>query len=129
MSDGHQSKHSRVWFQCLAVCSSVVWGGTGCKLPNTSSCAAFCMPPACPDRASSVRCPFVRRKLRREIVEKEAAACAERQAAGSHKPIERSKLEANIKEFVRLSIRRLHTARPGGGGAPGGHDPGGMNGV
>jgi hypothetical protein len=59
-------------------------------------------------------------------VEKEAAACAERQAAGSHKPIERSKLEANIKEFVRLSIRRLHTARPGGGGSSA---AGGVNGV
>lgn len=70
-------------------------------------------------------CFLLCRKLRRQIVDKEAAACAERQAAGSHKPIERSKLEANIKEFVRLSIRRLHTARPGAGAA--GH--GGMNGV
>jgi hypothetical protein len=67
-------------------------------------------------------------------VEKEAAACADRQAAGSSKPIERSKLEANIKEFVRLSIRRLHAARPGGaagglGAAGGGLHPGGMNGL
>ena len=49
-------------------------------------------------------------------MEKEAAASAERHAAGSFKPIERSKLEANIKEFVRLSIRRLHASRPGAAG-------------
>lgn len=71
--------------------------------------------------------PVCCRKLRRQIVDKEAAACAERQAAGSFKPIERSKLEANIKEFVRLSIRRLHAARPGG--APSGGHHGGMNGM
>lgn len=68
------------------------------------------------------------RKLRRQIVEKESAACAERQAAGSHKPIERSKLEANIKEFVRVSVRRMHAARPGASTGPAGH-LGGMNGL
>lgn len=82
--------------------------------------------PACPGRPlllSSPPCPSCR-KLRRQIVEKEVAACADRQAAGSSKPIERIKLEANIKEFVRLSIRRLHTARPGGSA-----DGTGMNGM
>lgn len=79
------------------------------------------------------------RKLRRQIVEKESAACAERHAAGSFKPIERSKLEANIKEFVRLSIRRLHASRPAAahgqhsnaGGAPAAGHHGGVpvNGV
>jgi hypothetical protein len=54
------------------------------------------------------------RKLKREVVEKEAAAFAERQAAQSFKPIERLKLEGNIKEFVRLSIRRLRAGRATG---------------
>lgn len=61
------------------------------------------------------------RKLRREIVDKEITAFAERQASGTFKPIERAKLEVNIKEFVRLSIRRLHAARTGG---PGGYSEG-----
>jgi hypothetical protein len=55
-------------------------------------------------------CPH--RKLRRQVVEREEAAAAERQAAGFFRPIERAKLEANIKEFVRLSIRRMAAARP-----------------
>lgn len=47
----------------------------------------------------------------REVVEKERRAHAERlaQTGGAPKPIERRKLEGNIKEFVRLSIRRFHT--------------------
>lgn len=59
------------------------------------------------------------RKLRRQVVDKEEAACAERRAVGSFKPIERVKLEANIKEFVRLSIRRLHGAKTPTAGGPG----------
>jgi hypothetical protein len=54
------------------------------------------------------------------VVEVEEAAVAERRAGGDVKPIERSKLEANIKEFVRLSIRRLHTAKGGGASSGGG---------
>jgi hypothetical protein len=42
------------------------------------------------------------------VVERERQAYAARQASGDVRPIERSKVEANIKEFVRLSIRRLH---------------------
>ena len=48
------------------------------------------------------------RKLKVEIVEKEQQAYAERQQAGQFRHIERAKLEANIKEFVRVSIRKLH---------------------
>lgn len=50
-------------------------------------------------------------KIRREIVAKEHQAYAERQAAGLSKPIERGKLEAKIREFVRDSIRRYHERR------------------
>ncbi len=44
------------------------------------------------------------------MVEKEGQAYAERSRGGQFAPIERFKLENNIKEFVRLSIRRLRTA-------------------
>lgn len=47
------------------------------------------------------------RKLKREVVEKEGVAYQERSRGGQFAPIERLKLENNIKEFVRLSIRRL----------------------
>jgi hypothetical protein len=51
------------------------------------------------------------------VYEKEVCAFSERTAGGAFKPIERSKLEQNIKEFVRLSIRRMRAARtaPGPG--------------
>eukprot|EP00887_Chlorella_sp_A99_P003835 scaffold11.g3835.t1 len=53
-------------------------------------------------------------RLRREVVAKEREAYAERQASGAFKPIERHKLEAKIKEFVRDSIRRIHERRQAG---------------
>jgi hypothetical protein len=65
--------------------------------------------------------------LRREVFEKEVTAFSERQAGGTFRPIERSKLEQNIKEFVRLSIRRMHAARTGPGSSmQAGLGPGGM---
>ena len=48
------------------------------------------------------------RKIRREVVEKERRAFSERGQQAVKKPIERRKLEANLKEFVRQSIRRFH---------------------
>jgi len=44
------------------------------------------------------------------VVEKEGQAYMERSRSGQFAPIERFKLENNIKEFVRLSIRRLRAA-------------------
>lgn len=69
---------------------------------------------------------FSCRKLRREVFEKELSAFSERTAGGAFKPIERRKLEQNIKEFVRLSIRRMHAARSDPGGMQPGLGPGGM---
>ena len=43
------------------------------------------------------------------MVEKERRAYAERQEQSLPRPMERRKLEGNIKEFVRQSIRRFHT--------------------
>ncbi len=48
------------------------------------------------------------------MVEKERQAYKSRQAQNVSKIIERRKVENNIKEFVRLSIRRLHTQQAGG---------------
>ncbi|KAI8470635.1 MAG: hypothetical protein J3K34DRAFT_521189 [Monoraphidium minutum] len=60
-----------------------------------------------PNRITRDEAQALYRKLKREVVEKEGAAYQERSRAGAYAPIERPKLEANIKEFVRLSIRRL----------------------
>jgi hypothetical protein len=60
------------------------------------------------------------------VFEKELSAFSERQAAGAFKPIERSKLEQNIKEFVRLSIRRMHAARSNPASMQAGMGPGGV---
>ncbi|GBF93173.1 histone-lysine N-methyltransferase [Raphidocelis subcapitata] len=60
-----------------------------------------------PNRISRDEAQALYRKLKREVVEKEGQAHAERSRGGQPAPIERVKLEANIKEFVRLSIRRL----------------------
>ena len=54
-------------------------------------------------------CCAIRRKIQREVVEKERRAYAERQEQSLPRPMERRKLEGNIKEFVRQSIRRFHT--------------------
>ncbi len=53
------------------------------------------------------------RKLRGEVVDKEREAFEERQQQSQYKPIERRKLEGNIKDFVRMSIRRMHATRAG----------------
>lgn len=41
-------------------------------------------------------------------------AYAERERAGAHKLIERRKLEAKIKDFIRSSISRMHAQRSAG---------------
>jgi hypothetical protein len=41
-------------------------------------------------------------------------AHAERERAGAHKLIERRKLEAKIKDFIRSSISRMHAQRSAG---------------
>lgn len=64
--------------------------------------------PEHPSRITKEDAQQLYRKLSREVVERERQAYAARQASGDARPIERSKVEANIKEFVRLSIRRLH---------------------
>jgi hypothetical protein len=76
--------------------------------------------PGCPEHGPEPPCCLLSRavpqlysKIRREIVRKEQEAYAGRQAAGVFKPIERGKLEAKIREFVRDSIRRYHERRGG----------------
>ena len=44
-------------------------------------------------------------------MDKERKAYADRQAQNLPRPMERRKLEGNIKEFVKQSIRRLHSAQ------------------
>ncbi|PNH08632.1 Histone-lysine N-methyltransferase ASHH2 [Tetrabaena socialis] len=66
------------------------------------------------------------RKVYREVVAKERRAWDERRGAGVYKPIERHKLEANLKEFVRSTIKRMRdrekekAAAAGAGSAAGG---------
>ncbi len=60
----------------------------------------------------------------REVMAKERRAFHERRSAGVYKPIERHKLEGNLKEFVRSMIKRMRerlkeTGGGGGGGAGG----------
>lgn len=47
-------------------------------------------------------------QVHREVIDKERRAYAERRAQALHKPIERRKLEMNIKEFVRGTVKRWH---------------------
>ena len=59
------------------------------------------------------------RKIVREVVEKERHAYEERLQQSVYRPIEKKKLESNVKEFVKQSVRRFHTSRQleaGGGG-------------
>ncbi len=60
-----------------------------------------------------IPCPLLRspphRKIQREVIDKERRAYADRLEQSMFRPMERKKLEGNIKEFVRLSIRRLHS--------------------
>jgi hypothetical protein len=75
----------------------------------TASAPSTLPPPASHTPRPPTR-PGPLRKLKREVVEKEGQAHAERSRGGQFAPIERFKLENNIKEFVRLSIRRLRVA-------------------
>lgn len=54
-----------------------------------------------------------RRKIRREVVDKERAAYEQRCSQSLFKLIEKRKVEHNLREFVRLSIRRYHTQQTG----------------
>lgn len=66
--------------------------------------------PEHPNRLRNKDAHTLNRKIVREVIEKERRAHNERlEQYGSHRPIERKKLEGNIKEFVRLSIRRYHS--------------------
>lgn len=60
----------------------------------------------------------------REVMAKERRAFHERRSAGVYKPIERHKLEGNLKEFVRSMIKRMRERQKetggGGGGGPAG---------
>jgi hypothetical protein len=75
-------------------------------------------------RTLSVRCPntclAARSKIVREVMEKERTAFEGRRAAGGFKLMERSKVEANMKEFVRLSVKKHYSMAAGvaGGTAP-----------
>ncbi|GAX78575.1 hypothetical protein CEUSTIGMA_g6014.t1, partial [Chlamydomonas eustigma] len=62
-----------------------------------------------PNRISNEEAMILNKKIQREIIEKERHAFQERQEQEMHRPMERKKLEGNIKEFVRLSIRRFHS--------------------
>lgn len=56
-------------------------------------------------------------------MEKERHAYEERLQQSVYRPIEKKKLENNVKEFVKQSVRRFHTSRmmeANGGGAGGG---------
>ena len=50
-------------------------------------------------------------KIQREVIDKERKAYAERQSQNLPRPMERRKLEGNIREFVKQSIRRLHSTQ------------------
>eukprot|EP00878_Enallax_costatus_P017975 GHUV01018901.1.p1 GENE.GHUV01018901.1~~GHUV01018901.1.p1 ORF type:complete len:1118 (+),score=463.86 GHUV01018901.1:2890-6243(+) len=67
-----------------------------------------------PNRITKEDAQQLYRKLRREVVDKEVTAFAARQAQGQFRPIGKAEVEAKIKDFVRLSIRRLHAARAAG---------------
>lgn len=54
----------------------------------------------------------------REVVAKERRAWEERRSAGVFKPIERHKLESNLKEFVRSTIKRMRDREKEKGGVP-----------
>jgi len=45
------------------------------------------------------------------VIDKERKAYAERQSQNLPRPMERRKLEGNIREFVKQSIRRLHSTQ------------------
>lgn len=51
------------------------------------------------------------RRIRREIMEKEQEAYRERQRSGMSKPIEASKVEGRIKDFVRDRMRKFYAQR------------------
>lgn len=51
------------------------------------------------------------RKIVREVIEKERQAYEDRLKQGIDRPIERKKLENNVREFVRQSIKRFHSTR------------------
>ncbi|GLC55996.1 hypothetical protein PLESTB_001053200 [Pleodorina starrii] len=85
------------------------------------------MQPEHPSRVSVQEANMLRAKVYREVVAKERRAWEERRSAGVFKPIERHKLEANLKEFVRSTIKRMRdrekekaaAAAAAGGGAHG----------
>ncbi|KAG2485616.1 hypothetical protein HYH03_015679 [Edaphochlamys debaryana] len=86
------------------------------------------MQPEHPSRVSVAEATSLRAKVYREVVAKERRAWEERRSAGVFKPIERHKLEANLKEFVRSTIKRMRDRekeKAGGGGAGSGATPGG----
>ncbi|KAJ9531590.1 hypothetical protein QJQ45_014945 [Haematococcus lacustris] len=62
-----------------------------------------------PNRCSSDDAHSLFKKIHREVVEKERQAFGARRELGQFKLIEKRKVEHNLKEFVRMSIRRLHT--------------------
>ena len=53
---------------------------------------------------------WVCRKITREIIEKEQESFEGRRSQGLFKLIEKRKVEFNLKEFVRQSIKRFFTA-------------------
>ncbi|KXZ54200.1 hypothetical protein GPECTOR_5g294 [Gonium pectorale] len=63
--------------------------------------------PEHPSRVTVQEATMLRAKVYREVVAKERRAWEERRSAGVYKPIERHKLEANLKEFVRSTIKRM----------------------
>ncbi|GIL91288.1 hypothetical protein Vretimale_10000 [Volvox reticuliferus] len=82
--------------------------------------------PEHPSRVSVQEAHTLRAKVYREVVAKERRAWEERRSAGVYKPIERHKLEANLKEFVRSTIKRMRDReKERVAGVPGGPMPGG----
>lgn len=64
-----------------------------------------------PTRVSQEDANVLYAKIKRQVVDKERDAYAQRQAAGTFKPIVRGKLEMKIRDFVRESIKRHLGAR------------------
>ncbi len=65
----------------------------------------YCQPDH-PTRISHADANMLYAKIKKQVVDKERDAYAQRQAAGTYKPILKDKLEVKIRDFVRESIKR-----------------------
>ncbi|GLI62407.1 hypothetical protein VaNZ11_005027 [Volvox africanus] len=109
---GGEAENIEDWLRPVSVHHADVW-----EEPNASFGAYVAdmvrhrlgkyLQPEHPSRVSVQEAHTLRTKVYREVVAKERRAWEERRSAGVYKPIERHKLEANLKEFVRSTIKRM----------------------